>query len=316
MVNCTNANYKKGSTGLEVKELQTILKNLGFYQGRLDGDFGEMTVNAVILYQRSQNLLQDGWIGPVTCNKLQKSQTTTTTTTTINDIKDITGKKFYKEAIQDAAKTYRTHIKNNKNYPNYLTMIDSTGKKYNVGRAAYMGIFEDVSRFFVKNGREPNYVVADGTANNPLAIDYQNNGWNCGPTSLSMCFQMLGKWITEPTLATACGTTRAGTGPAQLISCAKKYGFNMVEIPRHISNVRKAINEGSPVLMHIHTSYGSGKSCLGYSGAYGHYIMCYGVTGDYYLLADPTKGFKKCYCTGIDNAKSSTNMKYYRISPL
>lgn len=303
----------QGSTGEQVKQAQTILKKLGFYQGKVDSDFGPMTVDAVKRYQRARNLLVDGWIGPVTWKKLTSE---TTENTTINDIKDINSHKFYKETILEAAKVYKTHIKNNKNYPNYLTMKDAAGKIYNVGRSAYMGIFEDVSRFFVKNGRVPNYVYADGTANNPLAIDYQNNGWNCGPTSLSMCFQMLGTWITEPTLASACGTTRAGTGPSQLISCAKKYGFKMEEIPRNINGVRKVINEGSPVLMHIHTSYGSGKSCLGYSGAYGHYIMCYGVTGNYYLIADPTKGFKKCISTGIDNAKSSSNMKFYSISPL
>ena len=238
-MDCTNANYKKGSKNDTVKEIQVKLKQLGFYQGVIDGDFGDMTTDAVKKYQRTQHLLEDGIVGPVTCKVLNTTNVGVTHVT--SDIHAITGHKFYRETIDQAAKVYRTHIKNNKNYPNYLTMTDSNDKIFNIGRSAYMGIFEDVSRFAVKNGREPNYVVADGTANNPLAIDYQNNGYNCGPTSLSMGAQMLGIWVSEPTLAKVAGTTRDGTGPAQLISAAKTYGIHMYSIDRTYEAVRKAI---------------------------------------------------------------------------
>lgn len=314
-IDCTNIKLQKGSTGDKVKQAQTILKSLGFYGGVIDGDYGEMTVDAVNKFQRSKGLAVDGWIGQVTCKALNNSQTSTSTT--ITPFKDIAGKKFMKADIIKMAKTFRTHIKNNKNYPNYLTIMDNNGKYYNMGKSAYMGLFEDVSIFFIKNGRMPNYAVFDSTANNPLVIDYQNNGSNCGPSSLSMCMQMLAEWIPEPTLAKEMGTsTSSGTSPSQLKYGAKTHGFELVEIGRDISSVRKALAEGSPVLMHIHTSYSGGRSCLGYYGSYGHYIMCYGTSGDYYKIADPTKGFKTCYCTGIDNARSSTNMKYYRLNPV
>ena len=311
---CTNINLKKGSKGDQVKQAQEILKKLGYYNGILDGDYGDLTIEAVRKYQRSKGTLAtDGIIGPITCKHLQKEETTDPTH--IHTIQEITGHKFMKAEIERIARIYRTHLKNNKNYPNYLTITDANNQTYNIGRTAYMGIFEDCSRFAVKNGRMPNYVVASSSANNPLAIDYQNNGYNCGPTSLSMCFQMLALWVSEPTLARVCGTTRYGTGPNELIKGAKEYDINMYVIDRNINSVRKALNEGSPVLMHIHTSYAGGKSCLGYSGAYGHYIMCYGTSGDYYLIADPTKGFRKCKASSIDNARSSTNMKYYRLDP-
>ena len=313
MLNCEKINLKKGSKGDQVKEIQVKLKKLGFYQGVLDGDYGDMTVDAVKKYQRTQHLLEDGIVGPVTCKVLNSTDVGVTHVT--SDIHAITGHKFYRNTISEAAKVYRTHIKNNKNYPNYLTMEDSAGKIFNIGRSAYMGIFEDVSRFAVKNGREPNYVVADGTANNPLAIDYQNNSVNCGPTSLSMGAQMLGIWVSELSFAKACGTSRLGTGPAELIKGAERYGIKMYAIDRTYEAVRKSINEGSPVIAHIHTSYAGGRSCLGYSGSYGHYILIYGVSGDYYLIADPTKGFKKCYYSSINNARSSTNMKFYRMDP-
>ena len=308
---CENMNCRKGSKGNDVEEIQTILKGLGFYQGKIDGDYGDMTVDAVKKYQRTKSLLTDGIVGPVTCKALNNS--TSAGSLSIASIKDITGHKFYKETILSAAETFRKHIHNNKNYPNYLTMTDSNGKRFNIGRSAYMGIFEDVSRFAVKNGRVPNYVVADGTANNPLAIDYQNNGYNCGPTALSMAFQMVAKWVSEPTLASQAGTTRDGTGPAQLISVARTYNFNLNVINRNITAVKNSIESGAPVIAHIHTAYSGGKSCLGYSGSYGHWVLIYGVEGNYYLVADPTKGFKKCYSTVIDNARSSSYMKYYEL---
>lgn len=313
-LNCSNIKLSRGSKGDQVKEAQTILKQHGFYGGVIDGDYGDMTVDAVNKFQRSKGLAVDGWIGPVTCKALNSGASSTSSNITI--YKDIAGKKFMKSEIIEAAKFFRKHIKNNKTYPNYISVRDSNGHYYNIGRSAYMGLFEDVSIFAVKNGRMPNYVIVDSTANNPLVIDYQNNGVNCGPASLSMCMQMLAEWIPEPQLAREMGTGSGGTGPSELKYGAKTHGFELVEIGRNISSVKKAISEGSPVLMHIHTSYSGGRSCLGYIGSYGHYVMCYGTSGDYYKIADPTKGFKTCYCTSIDNARSSSNMKYYRLNPL
>ena len=311
---CDKINLKKGSKGEEVIELQKILQSKGLYGGKIDGDYGNLTINAVKLLQRQQGNTEDGQFGPKTCKKLQ-STTTHTTTDNIASFEQLTKTKFLKNDIQNAAKTYRTHIKNNKNYPNYLQIKDNNGKIWNVGKAMYMGIFEDMSGFFIKNGRLPNYVVPSHTSNNPLVMDYQNTSYTCGPTSLSMCAQMLALWISEQTLAKQAGTTSNGTGPDTLIEVAGKNGMNMKSINRNYTAVQKAINEGSPVLMHIHSRYAGGRSCLGYIGNFGHYIMCYAVKNNNYYLCDPTRGFKVCSATSIDAARSGTHMKYYRIDP-
>lgn len=240
--------------------------------------------------------------------------TTNTSGTTINT--DPEGKKFNKDDLITARTTYRKHIKNNNNYPNYIDIKADNGKTYRCDKALYMGIFEDMHMFAIKNGRLPNYVVASSTAENPLVIDYQNNGYNCGPTSLSMCLQMFADYISEPTLAKTAGTTRNGTGPADLIRTAKYYGYAMTEIARNSTAVKASLDKCRPVLMHIHTSYSGGRTCLGYRGAYGHYIMCYKMKNGNYCIADPTKGFKVCSPSGIDNARSGSNMKYYSISVL
>ena len=55
-----------GSSGEEVKTLQRRLKELGFYTGEIDGDFGKGTASAVKLFQQQHNLSADGMAGQKT----------------------------------------------------------------------------------------------------------------------------------------------------------------------------------------------------------------------------------------------------------
>ena len=49
-----------GSSGSEVKEIQTRLKRWGYYNGTIDGIYGTKTVNAVKYFQRKNGLSVDG----------------------------------------------------------------------------------------------------------------------------------------------------------------------------------------------------------------------------------------------------------------
>lgn len=51
---------KKGDNGEAVKQMQARLKELGYYNGSVDGDFGGGTEEAVRLFQRQNNLDVDG----------------------------------------------------------------------------------------------------------------------------------------------------------------------------------------------------------------------------------------------------------------
>jgi N-acetylmuramoyl-L-alanine amidase len=66
----SNAILKQGSTGKDVYELQGRLKHLGFYDGKIDGDFGPKTKNAVTWFQWKFGLKSDGIVGPKTKLKL------------------------------------------------------------------------------------------------------------------------------------------------------------------------------------------------------------------------------------------------------
>lgn len=74
--NCTEENVvtvavlKQGEKGGEVKEVQRRLKNWGYYNGEIDGVYGNATKEAVIKFQRKNGLIADGIVGKATFEAL------------------------------------------------------------------------------------------------------------------------------------------------------------------------------------------------------------------------------------------------------
>jgi peptidoglycan hydrolase-like protein with peptidoglycan-binding domain len=69
-----------GDSGSGVKQIQTALVAHGF-KVTVDGKFGAKTQAAVIAFQKSVSIKQDGIVGPATWKRLKASGTTATTTT-------------------------------------------------------------------------------------------------------------------------------------------------------------------------------------------------------------------------------------------
>lgn len=84
-MDCSKINLKRGSSGGDVKTLQTLLTTKKLYTGKIDGDYGVYTENAVKNYQRSNGLLVDGIYGPVTCKKLTGQNNNNMTKTASGD---------------------------------------------------------------------------------------------------------------------------------------------------------------------------------------------------------------------------------------
>ena len=63
---------RRGSTGAEVRSLQTKLIDLGYLTGKADGVFGRKTTDAVIAFQRANKLKADGIAGTKTLSQLEQ----------------------------------------------------------------------------------------------------------------------------------------------------------------------------------------------------------------------------------------------------
>jgi hypothetical protein len=62
--------YHRGSTGPEVRRIQDRFQELGHYRGPLDGIYGGGTESAVRAFQRDEEILVDGVVGPQTWDRL------------------------------------------------------------------------------------------------------------------------------------------------------------------------------------------------------------------------------------------------------
>ena len=59
-----------GAQSSTVKTIQTKLKNWGYFDGEIDGVFGQQTKNAVIKFQKKNGLTPDGIVGKATLEAL------------------------------------------------------------------------------------------------------------------------------------------------------------------------------------------------------------------------------------------------------
>ena len=76
------SSLKRGATGDSVRALQRRLKELGYYTGSVDGDFGENTEKAVKAFQQNNGLTVDGKAGSKTMTKLNSSSAVRASTAT------------------------------------------------------------------------------------------------------------------------------------------------------------------------------------------------------------------------------------------
>ena len=82
---------KYGSRGEEVTQIQTKLKNWGYYFGEVDGIFGSKTQNAVKLFQQRNGLAVDGIAGLQTLRAMGiATSSTSSSSNKVSSIPEIT----------------------------------------------------------------------------------------------------------------------------------------------------------------------------------------------------------------------------------
>lgn len=87
---------RKGDSGSGVKSIQQILASTGYYAGKVDGIFGNITEQAVRNFQKDSGLVVDGIVGKATISVLFSDRLPTasgTNTSSSNTTKDSTDSK-------------------------------------------------------------------------------------------------------------------------------------------------------------------------------------------------------------------------------
>lgn len=226
--------------------------------------------------------------------------------------------RFSKSMLQDGADRMFKWLKKQEGLPNWLKMVDmDTNKEYKLTPRQYSGLYESRNLFWLKNGREPNYVTLTANASNPLVFDPQSTNYTCCPTSLSMASQMLYHYKTEDECSKALGTSPgSGTSPQQLIDNAGKLGFKIIPIKRNSKEVKKYLSKSLPVICHFQTD--QTRHCKNdYVSSFGHYALIWAINdGSKYTVADPAKGVKRLYpfkC--LDEGNKGYRQNYYVVTP-
>ena len=152
---------KYGAEGDAVEKLQTRLKELGYFDGTVGGNFGTITRAAVIAFQKAANLSADGIVGsdtwtalysksaPTASSTSAPSNPVTTTTTsssgsTINDTDYSTGEKIVALAKQYLGCKY-VYARENPPYFDCSGLTQYVYKQfgYSLKRTAYLQGYDD-----------------------------------------------------------------------------------------------------------------------------------------------------------------------------
>ena len=214
------------------------------------------------------------------------------------------------------------HDNNNLSFlPNYVSEPYNNGNK--LYRDVYVDMARRVSEWEVKhNGQSPNYVTVKPVTTNKkhgylLTQGCNNlgqcNSYNCGPHSLMQgYYNLTGIHINELTLASACGTTTAGTSHQGLATglawLNKKYNTNITIEWKNFSDLgwtelQKLIDDpNTSVFWHEL-----------YRNKWGHYSFANHVTGSLNVLNSlGSKCRSPAYCGYQERRSQSTQRSYWR----
>ncbi len=99
--------------------MQLVLKSYGYYEGDIDGLFGNISKKALINFQSSNNIVADGIIGSETCNLLlNKNQIVKNTISTVKTVNLNNSEQNYSQEIfyeTDEQKKEAEEVLNEKN---------------------------------------------------------------------------------------------------------------------------------------------------------------------------------------------------------
>lgn len=103
----SGAHYVQGDSGPVVEQIQTGLKDAGYFGGKVDGNFTVLTKQAVISFQKDSGLKNDGVVEEKTFKALTGKSIPAPTTTIANKPQDKNANKILTTALSFKGVKYR-----------------------------------------------------------------------------------------------------------------------------------------------------------------------------------------------------------------
>ena len=186
--------------------MQIVLKSYGYYEGQIDGQFGNISKNALINFQSKNNIDSDGLVGPQTCNLLLKKTSiignisTKSTDTNVRENKII---QEYSQEIYDAQIILRdlglyTSVVDGINGPSTKRAIKSFQSKAGL---ISDGVLGPLTKSALEKGEE-SYVTTESTSSNTetvsqsSALDLRN--YDPSKTCIVGYVDVNGIWVPDP----------------------------------------------------------------------------------------------------------------------
>jgi ABC-type bacteriocin/lantibiotic exporter with double-glycine peptidase domain len=105
---------------------------------------------------------------------------------------------------------------------------------------------------------------------------HKQSKYNCGPASLKMVLEYFGTLVTEKELAKVARTNKAGTKGKNLVSAAKKYGYEaFIKDGASLNDLKKFVKNNIPVIVNW------------FSVEEDHYSAVVNLDDKYVYLIDP-----------------------------
>ena len=191
--------------------LQIVLKSYGYYDGKIDGQFGNNSTKALILFQGNNNLSPDGVVGYNTCTlflnksnikKYEKLNSTNINNKNVENADDNFSQEIYDAQSQLKTLGLYTSTVDGLNGPGTKRAIKEFQRKSGLSQDGVLG---PLTKAALSKG-EASYVIVDntttntesvsGTVSSSSALDLRN--YDPSKPCVSGYVDSNGIWVPDP----------------------------------------------------------------------------------------------------------------------
>ncbi|MDT8860344.1 peptidoglycan-binding protein [Alkalihalobacillus sp. MEB130] len=215
-----------GSNGSQVEQLQQKLKEQGYYKHSITGQFGRVTEAAVRDFQRANNLVVDGIVGPKTLSQLINEPLPAQQTTYQEPkVTEERNQQTSNETVTNAAPTQTTTTLRVGSSGSSVTNLQAQLRSVGVFNQEPTGYYGEITATAVRNFQRVHNLTADGIAG-PKTISKLNEVATNKPAQTT---------TQAPTTTNTTNTTqqvsRSNSNPAALVTNLVAEAANHIGTP-------------------------------------------------------------------------------------